>query len=228
MGEGVNKYMPNGRSRVTRESKLNKQGKTGAERLAEKSNINGGLTKAQEMALSHWEDKHRDRKTERVAAFDENGRIVNQSKSGTKDSTKLGYIPENCVITHNHPTEAKGMRQTTAYGVSFSHADIRSTMRRNAKEIRAVAGEYTYSLRRPKDGWKGNPDVVYMEYTAAYNRHAKELFAHRDKINYRTDPKTYLERHQRANTLAAHRATQDIAKKYGMIYTRKATRKKQK
>lgn len=200
----------------------------GTERLLRKSNINGGLTKAQQVAVEKFENKHRDYKTERVAAIDSKGRIVAQSTSGKRDRTRLGYIPENCVITHNHPTVSGGVRQTTGVGGSFSHTDIRTAMRRNATEIRAVSANYTYSLRRPAGGWKADPDKVYKDYSDAFNKYTLELFGkYRGSSSISATPaetQRFLTRHQRANSLASHFATRDMAKKYGFDYTRRRTK----
>lgn len=234
MGEGSHKYGSGRGNRPKRNDPVKKPAlsaksglsaeerrKRGEARLRAKGDINSGLTKAQKAAVERFENKHRDYKTERVTAIDTNGRIVAQSTKGTRNQTRIpGYIPENCVITHNHPSAANG--KSTAMGGSISGQDLGTSIYRNAAEIRAVSGQYTYSVRRPRNGWNADPVQVVNRWRSSYNRHIKDLTEY---MNSGKDFNTRVERYRRLNTLASHMATRDIAKKYGMEYTRKRTKK---
>lgn len=194
--------------------------KRGEARLKVKGNINGGLTSEQIKAVSDFENQHRDRKTERVAVFDVNGKMVNKSTSGTRNRTRIrGAIPENSVITHNHPSSVRG--DSTRYGSSLSGPDGIAAIRTNAAEVRAVSGNHTYSLRRPVKGWPINAKQYQSEWHAAKAKHEKSL---RNYINQAKDKNDRIRRIQRANTLMSHMATRDVAKKYGIPYTRLKTK----
>lgn len=156
--------------------------------------------------------------------------MIGQSTSGTAKETSLpgfSIMYKDTVITHNHPTVIKGIKQATSIGSSLSGPDLRTAVGYNAAEIRAVSGQYTYSLRRPKGGWGGiNPNEVHDYYMKHYNKYANENFGHRDKVGRSTKESNdiFMTRHQRANTLSTHQAMKEVAKKFGLEYTRKRTK----
>lgn len=190
----------------------------GAARIAAKQNINGGLTTAQRKVLTEWEDKHRNYKTERVVAIDENGKVTAQSKKGTRNRTALPWSgKQNEVITHNHPITGDEL----GAGVSFSGADISAAISRNAKEIRVVANGYTYSLRRPKGGWGDiNAKSAEVQWNNTYSR--KSMEAHRNY--FKGSPIQKDTQLKRFYTVATHQITKEMAKQYGWEYTRKRTK----
>lgn len=211
MGEGSHIY--------GKRANLESQRAQAAERLWQKSNINGGLTKAQEVALTNWENIHRERATERVVAIDENGRVLGGSTSGTKNRTRMVITPQmkNSVITHNHPRS----NLKTGAGTSFSGADISTAIHADAKEIRVVTSDYTYSLRRPKGGWGISHKQARKEWDAAFKSQTAELNKY---VFGAKDSKMQLTRIQRANTVGSMQLAREMAKKYGWEFTRKRTK----
>lgn len=191
-----------------------------ATRLAEKTNINKGLTAAQRKSVENFENKHRNYKTERVAAIGKDGRILGQSKSGKRNNTSLplgNY--KDAVITHNHPGAMHG--NTTRYGSSLTAPDIRTAAANDAAEIRAVGGSYTYSIRRPKSGWPSNMGQFHKEWMSRWNATQADAAKYIKSGNGHND---IMRRYRRSNTMAAHQINKDLAKKYGLEYTRRKTK----
>ena len=117
--------------------------------------INAGHSRGLDVALSDTEAKIRKLKTERIYAYDKDGKEIAHSRTGKARSTQLpfGYNYKDAIITHNHPKGSLGDTIAGRVGVILSGADIFTTIAHNASEIRAVTGNYTYSLKRPSKGW---------------------------------------------------------------------------
>lgn len=96
--------------------------------------INAGHSRGLDMALSDTEAKIRKLKTERIYAFDQNGKEISHSTRGTSTSTKLpsGYNYKDAILTHNHPGEGLDSNIAGRIGRSFSSADIATTVINNA------------------------------------------------------------------------------------------------
>lgn len=196
-----------------------------------KNDINSGLTAAQRRAVTEWEDKNRNYKTEHTIVVDRNGTVNPrgplQVGSGTGNRARVNpfkLVPDG-VVTHNHPSNGVGIAGRV--GVPFSGADVKLAMKYNLNEIRAVTPNYTYSVRRPTGGWSGSPESLEREYMAITRREARNM---RDDtlrvLNAsggvsRQDADVY---NNRISTLASHRAMEELAKRYGFSYTRKRTR----
>ena len=195
-----------------------------------KGQINAGLTPAQEKAVTDWENRNRNFKTEHTVVVDQNGRVNPngpiQVGSGSSSRARVNpmALVENGVVTHNHPSNSVGIAGRV--GVPLSGPDVRLAMKYNLSEIRAVTPNYTYSIRRPAGGWKGSYEAMNKEYNAIARREAMRM---RDDtlrvLNAnggisRQDADVY---NNRLNTLASHRALMELAKKYGFTYTRRRT-----
>lgn len=117
--------------------------------------INAGHSRGLDMALSDTEAKIRKLKTERIYAYDKDGKEIAHSQTGKAHSTQLpfGYNYKDAIITHNHPNRGIGDTIAGRVGTILSGADIFTTIAHNASEIRAVTKNYTYSLKRPSKGW---------------------------------------------------------------------------
>lgn len=192
--------------------------KRGEARLRTKGNINSGLTKAQEAAVTKTENRLRNLRTERSVVIGKDGREVFKSTSGSRKRTGVYAVPDS-VITHNHPSSVRG--SSTRYGSSLSGADGFAAIHFNASEVRAVSGSHTYSLRRPATGWPVNARQYQSEWDAARKKHSATLDNY---IREAKDANDLKRRLQRANTLMSHMATKDVARKYGMEYTRRRTK----
>lgn len=195
-----------------------------------KANTDAGLNSAQKAAADKTENAIRNRKTEVAYAIDSNGNVIKVSGKGTrsKATVNVSMIPQDSVLTHNHPGEEDrpiynrsgkkigvgggGQGMGARIGSSITGDDIRVAIKSNAKEIRAVTPYYTFSIRRPKDGWGVNGDDFLKEW-------------YREVQNYRARNVGYArsgrEQLGRFNAVMAHQATRKLAKKYGMTYTRR-------
>lgn len=95
-------------------------------------------------SMSKFEDyiKMKDEPVEYGFYVDENGKVIAGAK-GDKHSVAVGIDADKetskLTFTHNHPNR---------YGGTFSSADVSSLTTQNLKEMRAVAKEGTYSLKR--------------------------------------------------------------------------------
>lgn len=116
--------------------------------------INAGHSRGLDAALSDTEAKIRKLKTERIYAFNKDGKEIAHSQTGKAHSTQLpfGYNYKDAIITHNHPNRGIGDTIAGRVGTILSGADIFTTIAHNASEIRAVTKNYTYSLKSQVKG----------------------------------------------------------------------------
>lgn len=104
------------------------------------------ISKIKNQKLSAVENSIRGKQHEEAYVYDENGNLVAGFRGGkgsvSIDSSK---IPDNGVVTHNHPTGQAD------FGATFSFADVEHLANKNYKEMRAVSsgqGEYNYIMRK--------------------------------------------------------------------------------
>ena len=204
-----------------------------AEMVRKKHDTNGGLTLAQREAVTRWEREHTSRKTERVVAFDGNGKVLYESKDGSHNRTGIPSWKnlEDAVITHNHPSRTvrsadSKLGWASGVGISFSGNDMSSAAHFNAKEMRAKANGYVYSLRRPQKGWPSSQTLLneYKKAFAAAQRKYLGGTTKRAVTNYawkgaKSTQEAY-NRLDRINATMSHMATREVAKKHGITYTR--------
>jgi len=229
-------------------TKPSMQSRTDIEKLRQKkSDTESGMTPEQKRAVNSIEEEYRDRHTETGFIVGENGRILTKTiKSRSNQATfDLGLVRmygNDAVITHNHPNhefdsngkytgDGSGLGQRV--GVSLSGEDIALAAYADAKEMRASSPNYTYSIRRGENGWCASPRELHSAWEREYERQMFSLELHAESARNTTikqtdgTSKTYSgedirkERWGRMNALASHRAIQDVAKKYGLVYTRR-------
>lgn len=204
-------------------------------------NTEAGQSKAQTAAVRAWEEQERNRKTENLAVVDENG-VLNPLGSPVLRRTRSSVysdwrkIPENAIVTHNHPySGGKGLG--AEIGISLSSNDIVNAIAQNNKEKRAVTGNYIFSIKRPAAGWGSLRDpsltreenahrlmrTIGREWAAIYNREALKhgIYGKTLLLKAGETREEYLERFGRIGAILSHRATTEIAKKYGFTYTRR-------
>lgn len=204
-----------------------------AEMVRQKHDTDSGLTRAQREAVTRWEREHTNRATERVVAFDSNGKVMYESKtgSGSRTSIPLNANLKDAVITHNHPArKVRGNDDkhgwASGVGISLSGDDLYAVAHYNAKEIRAKASGYVYSLRRPEKGW---PDKIPLQnawikaydnarrrYTGGTTRNDLARYVYRGAKGHQD----VANRIDRINATLSHMATREVAKKFGLKYTR--------
>ena len=231
MGEGIRKYGVSTARNTQKKQyvkpqtrvRVNEARKKAQELARQKQDVNAGLNPKQIATLAKLESKNATRKTEQLNVVDENGKVV-FSKNGTKTRVKL-YPWEAAqlrdkVVTHNHPTDKLlGSGLAARVGVPINGTDLASAIRNNAKEIRASAQGYVYSIKRPKSGW-GNvkAEDVERDFNAAWNQ------AFTWARGYVRGGKTYeeqLNRQGRYNVGVQSGIMRKLAKKYGLNYTRR-------
>lgn len=204
--------------------------------------INAGHSRALDAALARTEASIRKSSNEQVFVFDKNGKILSSnigsedSVNTTKGGRKIVKYPDS-IITHNHPSSmtAKSKALQRA-GSPFSGNDITYAIFNNAKEVRAVAGNFTYSLKRKGDNWNVKStlptelvkmtkkiDSLMRKTSKRYKDRAWNRANFRKDMLYKTSGEYRQVNKERSDVLAAHRTLKYLAKKYGWDYTRKRT-----
>ena len=172
-------------------------------------------------AVLETEAKRRNERWEYATVIDGDGNEVlsktsyhpNHVELTPKEAAKL----ENNIFTHNHPEDPGNNMWWKAIGSPFSPADIVAAVQTNAREIRAVTPNYTFSLKRPKGGWGVSSSEVQRTLTdlmAAYQIRdiPYELGKGPDKMR---------ERSSRAQIVRPHQALRELSKRWGWDYTKK-------
>lgn len=189
-----------------------------------KRGVNEGLNPKEVDTLQRLELSHRLRKTEQLNAVDENGNVIFK-KNGTKNRVKVSNeemkLFKDKVLTHNHPYDGSlGQGLASRIGVPLSGSDIATAMKSDAKEIRASAQGYVYSVKRPKGGWRGNPDRVKAQLEGAIG-FASDMWGKDYIIKNNLSPARKLDRQGRFNVAYRDYAIKRIAQVYGFTYTRR-------
>lgn len=181
--------------------------------------------------MAKTEAKIRNLDEERIYAFDKNGKELGHSETGTYRNTALpkGNYKDS-IMTHNHPNAWIKDKSNLAgrVGSSFSSADLIYAAIHDAREIRAVTkGGYTFSIKRPKDGWKINRENANT-VKKMYNQQVKTHFnkyndAYRKRGMQPIGSKYDRDFFERAYVNAFHQTMKDLSKLIGFNYTRKRT-----
>lgn len=104
-------------------------------------------------------------------------------------SEKVGERYRGAVVTHNHPNE----------GVGLSYYDVQAALDFDWDEIRAVDAKrqvYTYSLRRPVEGWGSRAAFdeawrrSYRQVEADFLRQAASGWMPRDQADFEQQHET--------------------------------------
>ena len=180
-------------------------------------NRGGGNSKSAQLkkALKVEESKIRNNNYETGIILGSNGKVLLRKKG---DGSQVSFTNEEMalmkdkVFTHNHPS---GNTDRYSIGHAFSGNDYAAGVEADVKELRAVTKGYTFSMKRPKNGWGATPSEIKQAYNRIWMEHAKD--AGRYMRNYKGDKKTAS---ARADILIAHKTAKDMAKKFGRIYNR--------
>ncbi len=180
-------------------------------------NRGGGNSKSAQLkkALKVEESKIRNNNYETGIILGSNGKVLLRKKG---DGSQVSFTNEEMalmkdkVFTHNHPS---GNTDRYSIGHAFSGNDYAAGVEADVKELRAVTKGYTFSMKRPKNGWGATPSEIKQAYNRIWMGHAKD--AGRYMRNYKGDKKTAS---ARADILIAHKTAKDMAKKFGWIYNR--------
>lgn len=154
---------------------------------------------------------------ETAVAYDNKGNLLLNKKGGSRtvhftnnEVTRL----KDAVFTHNHPS-ALGQTGIRAIGTSFSHQDLTFAVNANLKEMRAATPTYTFSVKRPKNGWGVSPKQVKAAYDRAERKVKREMKKYFNKVG-RT--RTAIDR---ANTSYYNRINRLVADEFGWEYSHK-------
>lgn len=150
--------------------------------------------------------------------FDKNGNILVDKRGSARH---VAFTRDECakmkdaILTHNHPGGWKyAENKLGRVGNSFSGDDIVLAIAYNLEEIRAVTPLYTFSMKRPKDGWGINWKKARESFASAKSSVNKYMNAYFDKVG------RDVENHERANAIFYHLVNRKLAKKYGWEYTK--------
>lgn len=190
--------------------------------MSKSSGSNRGLlsegSKLYREKLKSTETNIRTKRYEVGVVLDRKGNILVRREGTAREvrfsKEELKLMKDN-VLTHNHPS-ALGRSGVSAIGNPFSKKDLILAVARNVKEIRAVTPTYTFSIKRPKGGWKVNWKDISKAVDYANRKYRKKLNSY--IWNYKgKEPTARL----RANALHWHLVNKEVAKKMGWNYTHK-------
>ena len=160
----------------------------------------------------------KNKRFETAVVFNDKGDIVIDKRG---KATSVGFTPKEVeimkdkIITHNHPIgwgyKEKDWRRI---GNSFSKADLSLAITADVAEIRAVTPNYTFSLKRPPQGWGIDMHDFNKLYTETYNR----IYTENNKLVYNG-----IITPVQAETVHYHSLNKEIAKKLGWIYEKRRT-----
>lgn len=146
---------------------------------------------------------------ETAFVFNASGNLISSAK-GQAHSVGLGAIPENSIVTHNHPS-----------GRSFSRQDILTTTSDNLSEIRAVGTKRTYSMKRPESGWGSREKLIPVISRAEIR--TKERLTNYIRRGSLISPAEESKRIHQANELHWHLVWKNVAKEMGWEYRTSTT-----
>ena len=158
---------------------------------------------------------------ETAVAFGKNGNIA-IDKRGVATSVTFTdnecEMMKDCILTHNHPRGWKAKENTIGrIGNSFSYEDISLSVNRNVAEIRAITPTYTFSIKRPINGWCISDRELKEDFDLANQNIQNKM---NEIINKTTSLKNEQQAVERANALHFHLIWKELSKKYGWEYTK--------
>lgn len=174
------------------------------------SNITTSVTETEEII--------RQQRHESAYIFDAEGNTV-VKKGGQKYSVEFETEElrkmKDCVFTHNHPRGWEGAEGSwLRIGSSLSKEDLALAIHWNLAEMRAVTPAYTFSMKRPENGWNIDDERFKRVYKNTENEVREDILNAIDKgvLNF-----------DQANVLHHHLLNKRLAKKLGFIYAKKRT-----
>lgn len=194
--------------------------KKAVEKIVNKPVLDTAFDKKVTDKVTSIEDEIRMNKNfETAVAVNKKGEIV-LDKRGEKTSVNLTKkdveLMKNCIFTHNHPRGWKYNKNNIGrIGNSFSVQDIYTAIISDVAEIRATTPLYTFSMKRPKNGWGIKPETLIDEYNKLNLKISNELY---DMIEL-----GYINEDV-ASTIHFHLLWRRMANNYNWIYSKKKTR----
>ena len=204
-----------------------------ADRELAKHDTEVGHSEGLKKALHNVEENTRNLKDEQLHLFDKDGKELYkiQGKGATVNPDAFQRLAlrtlatqnKDAVMTHNHP-RAIGKSGFGGIGHSFSPQDMMTAVSYDVAEMRAATPTFTFSFKRPKNGWNATPQQVKRAYSREANKLRKELLAHEEKRNRmtivretsRSITKAFSDR---ADVWFYNELNKRIAKKFGWDYS---------
>lgn len=183
-----------------------------------------GYSAALKRNILSYEHQQRQEWNEAMAYYDADGNQLNRRQGKRHDSVPVydkdiprdanGNKRDDIIFTHNHPA---GIGQTgyRSIGNSFTPDDMIIAVKFNAKEMRAVTPNYTFSFKRPKGGW----GVKQAAVRRAFNKAEEQVLAEGQDY-YRRAGMTDVA-NERYMATYWHKVNKLVAKEFGWIYTKK-------
>ena len=168
------------------------------------------LSAAAQKTLKAEEEAIRRQGVEHGLVMDENGNVVWKGTQNKKSQVTLGANTANRITLHNHPG-----------GSSFSKTDLMNAAKANEKESIVVTSKYTYSIKRPKEGWRKGGwvgDKFYSNNALAYKQ-AKAKVDKKIKEYYKATTGSKAS-YPRVSATYWHLVNKEYAKMQGYTYTK--------
>lgn len=218
MGEGSHIYGKGSRNNAQRT-----YSEKARQRLKEKGDINHDLTSQQIALLAKEENAIRGKSYENAAVVNKDSVVYRNT--GNKDSVNIPYAKSiGNITTHNHPGASLNNRDSIAgrIGTSFSSQDLVHILVGDARGRVATQGygfNMTRTAKTPVIKTRKEAAAVKRAYSTEYNKTVKRYAEVLAKAS--RNKEEYARVLDRVHILATHKASQAIAKKYNMRYTRR-------
>lgn len=151
--------------------------------------------------------------------YDKKGNVIIDKRGA---ATSVSFTTEecakmkDCIFTHNHPRGwGYPEKSLGRIGSSFSPEDIMLTVAHDVAEMRAVTPNYTFIMKRPKEGWGIGVEEL-NELIMKENRKLKKEFQERIYSGTLTP--------ERASAVHFHILWKRIVKQTGWDYSKSKTR----
>ena len=158
---------------------------------------------------------------ETLVAVDKNGNVV-VDKRGEAFQVKINQAEsiavKDCVITHNHPRGWQAKEDTLGrIGNSFSIDDIKTAIKDDVAEIRAVTPLYTFSMKRPKNGWGISADAADFKFRSIEKNIDRRFRGMMDNADTNVEYDRIM---RRVNALYLHLVNKEFARMHDFEYTK--------
>lgn len=183
-----------------------------------------GYSAALKRSILAYEHKQRQEWNEAMAYYDSDGNQLNRRQGKKHDAVPVydkdipkdanGNPRDDIIFTHNHP-DAIGKTGYGSIGNSFTPDDMVVAVKFNAKEMRAVTPNYTFSFKRPKGGWGVKQAAVRRAF-----KNAQEQVLSEGQYYYERARMTDVA-NERYMATYWHKVNKLVAKELGWNYTKK-------
>ena len=183
------------------------------------------MSAAAQKALKAEEERIRQQDVEHAVVMDANGNIIWKGTDNKNGSVSIKANVAERITVHNHPAVdiKKGQRiPRSDGGGSFSKTDLMGAANSNELESRVVTGKYTFSIKRPKEGWRKGGwvgDKFYNNNAYAYKK-AKAIVDKRVKEYYKSAGGKGSSAGRRVGSIYWHLVNKEYAKIQDYTYTK--------